>query len=89
MHNAINALNYLVVNLPGVPENELDYYNVDPQRVMWTGHSMGGAGCWFLSTHFPDVALGAACVAGFISIEKYVPFYLRNSYLLCKCTLTA
>eukprot|EP01119_Soliformovum_irregulare_P000412 TRINITY_DN10284_c0_g2_i1.p2 TRINITY_DN10284_c0_g2~~TRINITY_DN10284_c0_g2_i1.p2 ORF type:complete len:818 (+),score=238.26 TRINITY_DN10284_c0_g2_i1:2873-5326(+) len=75
--SAFAALEYLRDNLPGIPASQISDFQVDLSRVLYTGHSMGGAGCWYLSSHFSDKALAAACVAGFISIEKYVPFYLH------------
>jgi hypothetical protein len=70
--NVFQALEYLIQYLPGIPQNLVPQYTISTTRSFWTGHSMGGAGCWYLSTHYPDMALGAACVAGFISIEKYL-----------------
>ncbi|KAL4959894.1 uncharacterized protein BDV14DRAFT_193424 [Aspergillus stella-maris] len=38
------------------------------------GHSNGGQGVWFLTTHFPDKVIAAAPVSGYTSIEKYVSY---------------
>ena len=35
-----------------------------PYRVIFTGHSNGGFGAWFVGTHYPDMALGVAPLAG-------------------------
>ncbi|KAL4927822.1 uncharacterized protein BDV17DRAFT_118898 [Aspergillus undulatus] len=38
------------------------------------GHSNGGQGVWFLTTHYPDTVIAAAPVSGYTSIENYVPY---------------
>ncbi len=40
-------------------------YAIDPDRVYLSGGSMGGAGTWFLATHFPGVFAAAAPIAGY------------------------
>ncbi|KAH3732219.1 transmembrane protein [Pelomyxa schiedti] len=52
----------------------------NPEWILWSGHSMGGHGCWLMSTHFPDVALGAMCVSGWLTFDLYTPFPLRVGY---------
>lgn len=49
----------------------LERYNVDPQRVMVTGHSMGGHGAWSLGSLFPDRFAAVAPSAGWISFLTY------------------
>lgn len=49
----------------------IDRYNVDPQRVMVTGHSMGGHGTWSLGSLFPDRFAAVAPSAGWISFLTY------------------
>ncbi len=46
-------------------------YNIDPNRIYLTGHSMGGHGTWHLGINYPDrfAALGPS--AGWISIWGY------------------
>lgn len=53
---------------------------VNPSYI-YAGHSNGGQGVWHLSTHYPD-ALGVVAIAGFASIEEYVPYtgWLSWSY---------
>ena len=48
----------------------------DPTRIVFAGHSMGGHGCLNLGSHFPDLALGMACAAGWLDWEVYVPFHV-------------
>lgn len=38
------------------------------------GHSNGGQGVWYFSTHHPDNIIAAAPVSGYSSIENYVPY---------------
>ncbi|OOQ90945.1 hypothetical protein PEBR_01821 [Penicillium brasilianum] len=38
------------------------------------GHSNGGQGAWYFSTHFPDDVSAVAAVSGYTSIENYVPY---------------
>jgi dipeptidyl aminopeptidase/acylaminoacyl peptidase len=40
-----------VMNVLGIVKKE---YTVDPDRVYLMGHSMGGAGTWYLGTKHPD-----------------------------------
>ncbi|KAL5001406.1 hypothetical protein BDV10DRAFT_5319 [Aspergillus recurvatus] len=41
---------------------------------MVIGHSNGGQGVWFLTTHYPDNVFAAAPVSGYSSIENYVSY---------------
>ncbi|KAL1968758.1 hypothetical protein VTN77DRAFT_1584 [Rasamsonia byssochlamydoides] len=43
---------------------------------MVIGHSNGGQGAWFLSTHFPDKTIALGPISAYTSIEIYVPFNL-------------
>ncbi|CAG2189140.1 unnamed protein product [Mytilus edulis] len=43
----------------------------DQERVIFTGHSMGGHGALNLATHYPDRALGLISLAGWIKKEEY------------------
>jgi dienelactone hydrolase len=44
---------------------------VNPRKVVFAGHSMGGHGAWQLATHYPDSALAVVSAAGWISKEDY------------------
>ncbi len=50
----------------------------DSERILFTGHSMGGRGCYMLSTHYADYALAVMCAAGWIKQDVYLPYYTRN-----------
>lgn len=39
-------------------------YNVDPDRIYMTGHSMGGFGTWSIAINHPDIFAALAPVAG-------------------------
>ncbi len=47
--------------------------DIDPARVMVTGHSMGGHGTWSLAVNDPDVFAAVAPSAGWCSFDTYVP----------------
>ncbi|XP_061173973.1 uncharacterized protein LOC133183060 [Saccostrea echinata] len=44
---------------------------IDPNRVIYAGHSMGGHGAWHLASHYPDRSLGLVTLAGWIKKEEY------------------
>ncbi|KAJ5698262.1 hypothetical protein N7462_000267 [Penicillium macrosclerotiorum] len=44
------------------------------EDLIVVGHSNGGQGAWYFSTHFPDKVSGVAPVAAYTSIENYVPY---------------
>jgi predicted peptidase len=62
--NAWASFEYLDTELPGVPTELVSQYGVDSNRIIYAGHSMGGHGCWLMSTHYPDRALAVAPAAG-------------------------
>lgn len=74
--NGMKALEYLVDNLPGVPSQAGN--RADPNRLLYSGHSMGGHGCLEYLTHHGDRALGAVPAAGWISMELYTFDRLRT-----------
>jgi pimeloyl-ACP methyl ester carboxylesterase len=46
-------------------ESVRSHYNVDPQRIVLRGFSMGGAGAWHLGLHYPDRWAAIEAGAGF------------------------
>ena len=46
-------------------------YNVDTNRIVLRGFSMGGAGVWHLGLHYPDRWAAIEAGAGFNETEKY------------------
>ncbi|KMQ47383.1 Alpha/Beta hydrolase fold [Trichophyton rubrum] len=43
------------------------------------GHSNGGQGTWYTISHYPDKIIAAAPVAGYTSIENYVPYSMWHN----------
>ncbi|KAG0312763.1 hypothetical protein BGZ99_009275 [Dissophora globulifera] len=82
--NVFSAIQSLAESLPGVPEISRSVPGMvpDPERLFMAGHSNGGQGAWYMVTHFPDLAIAATPVAGYVNIKQYVPFlgWLSNSY---------
>lgn len=46
-------------------------YNIDPDRIVLMGFSMGGAGVWHLGAHYPDRWVAMSPGAGFAETAKY------------------
>ena len=65
-----------------VVELVTDEFNIDDQRVYLWGHSMGGAGTYYLASRYPEIWAGLAAVAGgsmaadFVDEEaiQHIPF---------------
>jgi predicted esterase len=56
----------------------------EPYRLIVTGHSNGGYGAWMFGTHYPDLALGVAPLAGMATIgttEVQRPLALKDMKL--------
>jgi len=78
MENGLRALQHLVAALPGVPADSTSALRADADRLLYSGHSMGGHGCLEFLTHHGDRALAAAPAAGWISFRLYVFDDLRT-----------
>ncbi|KFH61907.1 hypothetical protein MVEG_12241 [Podila verticillata NRRL 6337] len=82
--NVMNALEALARDLPGVPAELRGLAGIrpDPERLFIAGHSNGGQGAWFLTTHYPDKAIAATPAAGYVNIKQYAPYsnWVSNSY---------
>jgi hypothetical protein len=76
--NGLATLSEFTKHLPGVPNSEIAQYRADPQRVLFSGHSMGGHGCMIFSTHYADRAIASACLAGWIKLWQYSPTFIRQ-----------
>jgi pimeloyl-ACP methyl ester carboxylesterase len=46
-------------------------YSIDPNRVVVTGFSMGGAACWHIAVHYADLWAAASPGAGFAETRTY------------------
>ncbi len=53
-------------------------YPIDPQRITIRGFSMGGAGCWHLAVHHPDIWVAAAPGAGFAESAEYLGLWRKD-----------
>ena len=49
-----------------------DELNIDAKRIYLWGHSMGGAGTYYLASRYPDIWAGLAAVAGGSMTADYV-----------------
>ena len=58
-----------VMNVFGLVKDEL---NIDENRIYLWGHSMGGAGTYYLASRYPDIWAGLAAVAGGSMTADYV-----------------
>jgi hypothetical protein len=77
--NAWMALEALSAPLsPGVPLSISSSFKVNKYRIQYAGHSMGGHGCWLISSHAPDRALSISPAAGWIKMGMYIPFFSRT-----------
>ncbi len=47
-------------------------YNIDENRVVMRGFSMGGAACWQFAVHYPSLFCAAAPGAGFSETAKFL-----------------
>ena len=54
------------------------HYPIDDQRIAVRGFSMGGAGCWHLAVHHPDVWVAAAPGAGFSESADYLGLWNKE-----------
>ncbi len=59
-------------------------YNIDPQRTLVTGYSMGGRGTWHMAARYPERFTAAVVMAGApptdaLDIEWQVPIYAIHS----------
>ncbi len=46
-------------------------YNIDPDRIVLRGFSMGGAGAWHIGLHYPDLWAAIEAGAGFTETRRY------------------
>ena len=58
-----------VMNVFGLVTDE---FNIDRDRIYLWGHSMGGAGTYYLASRYPDIWAGLAAVAGGSMNADYV-----------------
>ncbi|KAJ3009455.1 UNVERIFIED_CONTAM: hypothetical protein HDU68_002701 [Siphonaria sp. JEL0065] len=73
VESAIHALSHL----HGVPPLIAEQLGIDPNKLVYSGHSNGGQGAWWMSSHYPDRALAAMPASGYLKIQFYTPYYMR------------
>jgi poly(3-hydroxybutyrate) depolymerase len=66
--DAIEVLEHVLADLP-----------VDRDRVLLTGHSMGGHGTWHVGLAHSELFAAAAPEAGWPDIQLYVPMFLQRT----------
>ena len=59
-------------------------YNIDPERIVLRGFSMGGAGAWHIGLHYPDRWAAFEAGAGFAETKLYaklkeIPPYVEST----------
>ncbi|MBI1311537.1 prolyl oligopeptidase family serine peptidase [bacterium] len=54
-------------------------YRVDENRVAVRGFSMGGAGCWQMAVHYPDLFFAATPGAGFSETPEFLKSFQQET----------
>lgn len=55
------------------------HYRVDDDRIAVRGFSMGGAGCWQMAVHYPDLFFAASPGAGFSETPEFLKFFQKET----------
>lgn len=55
------------------------HYNIDENRIVVRGFSMGGAACWQFATHFAGLWAAAAPGAGFSETPEFLRFFQKET----------
>ncbi len=55
------------------------FYRVDENRIAVRGFSMGGAGCWQMAVHYPDLFFAANPGAGFSETPEFLKFFQKET----------
>ena len=63
-----------------VVEEMKEHYPVDESRIYLYGYSMGGAGVWTITTHYPDIFAAGCAIAG--RTDYYLWFDLKPKDVL-------
>lgn len=59
-------------------EHAQQNYRVDEDRIAVRGFSMGGAGCWQMAVHYPDMFFAANPGAGFSETPEFLKFFQQE-----------
>ncbi|KAI8833518.1 hypothetical protein BJ741DRAFT_551218 [Chytriomyces cf. hyalinus JEL632] len=73
----VEAAIHTLTHLHGVPQELRGNFGINPDKLIYTGHSNGGQGAWWMSSHYPDRALAAIPASGYLKIQFYTPYYMR------------
>ncbi len=60
-------------------EHARQFYRVDENRISVRGFSMGGAGCWQMAVHYPDLFFAANPGAGFSETPEFLKFFQKET----------
>jgi hypothetical protein len=60
-------------------EHAKKFYRIDDNRIAVRGFSMGGAGCWQLAVHYPDLFFAANPGAGFSETPEILKFFQQET----------
>lgn len=60
-------------------EHARNDYRIDDDRVAVRGFSMGGAGCWQMAVHYPDLFFAANPGAGFSETPEFLKFFQKET----------
>ena len=60
-------------------EHAQQNYRVDDDRIAVRGFSMGGAGCWQMAVHYPDLFFAASPGAGFSETPEFLKFFQKET----------
>jgi hypothetical protein len=55
------------------------HYRIDENRIAIRGFSMGGAGCWQMAVHYPDLWFAANPGAGFCETPLFLNIFQKES----------
>lgn len=60
-------------------EHAKKHYRIDENRISVRGFSMGGAGCWQMAVHYPDLFFAANPGAGFSETPEFLKFFQKET----------
>ncbi len=60
-------------------EHAKQHYRIDADRVAVRGFSMGGAGCWQMAVHYPDLFFAANPGAGFSETPEFLKSFQHET----------
>lgn len=60
-------------------EHARRHYKIDNDRIAVRGFSMGGAGCWQMAVHYPDLFFAANPGAGFSETPEFLRFFQKET----------